>query len=276
MPLEQYRPLQKTEIDHKYPGLKGAVNRVSKVVVEAFRPFRPDVDRFRPPLLLCDTVTLKREMDIAQRKSTREDKPEERGKLQLEAISGVVLGSDGDFANMLAAGPKGFQFLTAIMAEEYVHALSTFGSETSTRVGFLNIPHPRNLHSLIPGKIYEHDLQPNDPNAPLVIEDPREIRLTENITHLAVNLMLNKLLPDAGRKFNYICLSNLDLDPVIITIKDSLLRSAIHSLVVGDEKILEVNSVALQALDTPGTGIYAFSKFPPTVDDLYKYSASPI
>lgn len=277
---EQNTLLTNKDVDVKYPGLKGAVNRASRVVTDVFRPFRSDVDALKTPLLICDDTKLRQDVDRAMRDSTREDRPEDRRSFQFLPLSGVILVSDAHLLEMTAAGTIGFHALTVGLAHEYIHAMSTFGTETSTRTGFSNIPYPRHPHVLEPGKIYEHDLEVGDPNAPIFIEDPREIRLTENFTNLAVNLMLKRLLPDAGREFTFLCLSTYE-DPKKVTIapiSNALLAATIQALVVGDEDVIVKGPdgrKVLEALNMPKAIIYAFSKVPPTVEDMYNINLFP-
>ena len=280
MGIEQGRPRSNAELDLEYPGLKGAINRVSKVVLSEFRPLRSDVDKVKPPLLICEDEILRQDVERTMRKTTREDKPEERGHIQFEAISGVIFGSDKFLKELLSKGKKGFQTLTAALAEEYIHALTTVADEDSTRVGFLNIPHRQTGHLLEPGKIYEHrDLKVRDQDSPVFVEDPREIRLTENLTHLAVTLMLNKLFQDPERKFGYFSLTNQNANMVVIgEANDELLKLVLRSLFMGDENIIEQypnGKDILQVLEIPETTVFAISKFPPNVKDLYNYSSDP-
>jgi len=141
--------------------------------------------------------------------------------------------------------------MTMVIAEEFIHALSTVEENGLTRCGFIALPGPMRPHNLQPGQIYEYDLIPHvqTPGRPTRI-DAKQLRLTENATLLAVHLLLGELGIDKDGQFPLVFITSRSIRPKFLLCRqpahmitdknETLLRDVIAALSTGNRDILKV------------------------------------
>lgn len=262
------------EIDRTYPGLRAAVSRASNVISPHFRLYRSNVESVKPPLFLADASTLNALVGKVNQGSTYEYN-EIRMFAHFEPFEGVVYGAAEEIQKKLAEGRSGQQFITLVMAEEYIHAFSTVSTETGVRSGFISVTGERNPHTLFPGQIYDFSLRD------ITLDDiqpaeilPEDERLTENATAFAVHLLLAELLPDLRIRYPYLLfMAHKSAEVLGIMKKDaSYLAPVLRSLTTGNRQHLQpiMDGKLLVALETPNLVMASVRRSQPrSIDDFF-------
>jgi hypothetical protein len=248
--------LNKTDLEQEFAGFWDAATTASRVVIGNVCPFRPNAANFNPPILFCDGEQYEQLLE-AVKGASHFERNDMRGPFMTDILRGVVYCSKEGVKQRLQE-PYGSQRVTRSLAEEILHAVTTFGGRNGTRIGFVHVPDQLQPHRLAPGKIYDSSgiRYLKGKKKPEAWDDTRrlrELRLTEAVTDLAVRSMILKLVTVDPKYGKYLLFQAGDRMPLAIDNTKDVSRAAIFALVSGNERALTIpyGEVLLEMLKIP-------------------------
>lgn len=189
------------ELEATYPGLRRIVQHAGAVVGGKFAGLRDDLSLIKPPVVIVERENLRPIHDSAFFSGPSEM----RGRVHpasFEMFDGIIYLVSEETKRNLERGKQGRDYLTIMVAEEYVHAYTTVQKNGSVRMGFQSIGQSKRDHGLIVGEIYTGELRHEVESGYFSVYVPRRMfRLTDRLTNIAVHLMLPELLPDIGSNY---------------------------------------------------------------------------
>lgn len=223
-------------IDVQLPGIRTAYATAGIKVAETFRTSNPNAYSITPPLLIYTQEGVQQVfLDAIQ--------PSLQGSpMQYEAVSHTIQTSESVLKNYLQQNPKGgIQVITATFAEECMHAQSTVQEGDILRVGFFKTEGKQTPTNLRSGEIYTFPIQQEEMDKESFKAaqiDTQKILLTENVTRLAVYLLVGKLLPTL-KTYNQILLRKPDTKyQKFLPVDEEILSGLCEALYTGDDQIL--------------------------------------
>src|SRR5207248_2876650 len=124
-------------------------------------------------------------------------------RLQQDAIGNVMFSSEAILSEYTHSR-NGTMALTGSLAEEFVHAQSTVNQGSDLRMGFVVAKNMQQEPlALAQNDIHmitlPEDIQMDSDHVEGIAQDPGQVMLNENITHLLVTQLMPTLCPQIGR-----------------------------------------------------------------------------